>query len=95
MRTNRLMAACSPARSPSRRELPPAAGVFLRGNGAYDPSLSVRGETYEMATDGVYAFNAMRVVAEGIGWDVFTLAVAAPVLLITSIWVAAARFVAD
>ena len=65
---------------------------MLRGTGAVDAVTSVRGETYEMATDGVYAFNAMRVVAEGIGWDVFTLAVAAPVLLITSIWVARGSF---
>jgi hypothetical protein len=68
------------------------AGVLLRGTGAFDSVTSVRGETYEMATDGVYAFNAMRVVAEGIGWDVFTLAVAVPALLITSIWVARGSF---
>ena len=43
---------------------------------------SVRGETYEMATSGVYANNAMRIVAEGVGWDVFTLVIVVPALLL-------------
>jgi hypothetical protein len=64
------------------------AGVFLRGDGAFTTVTSPRGETYEMATDGVYAYNALRVVAEGIGWDVFTLAVAVPALLLVSVLVA-------
>ncbi|MGD8472613.1 MAG: hypothetical protein PVH59_00725 [Anaerolineae bacterium] len=58
-----------------------AAGLFLRGDGAFEPVTSVRGEQYEMATMGVYAYNAERVVAEGIGWDVFTLLFAIPALL--------------
>lgn len=58
-----------------------AAGLFLRGDGAFEPVTSVRGEQYEMATTGVYAYNAERVVAEGIGWDVFTLLFAIPALL--------------
>ncbi|HBY98967.1 MAG TPA: hypothetical protein DEP84_34310 [Chloroflexi bacterium] len=41
----------------------------------------MRGEHYEMATTGVYAYNALRVVAEGIGWDIFTLLFAVPALL--------------
>ena len=65
-----------------------AAGTFLRGSGATLTVTSPRGETFEMAVDGVYANNAMRVVAEGIGWDVFTLLVVAPALLATSWWVA-------
>lgn len=36
-----------------------------------------------MATTGVYAYNAVRVVAEGIGWDIFTLLFAVPALLAT------------
>jgi hypothetical protein len=36
-----------------------------------------------MATTGVYAYNAMRVVAEGTGWDIFTLLFAVPALLAT------------
>jgi hypothetical protein len=69
-----------------------AAGVLLRGSGATITVTSVRGETYEMANDGVYAFNAMRLVAEGVGWDVFTLAVAVPALLLASVWVARGSF---
>lgn len=60
-----------------------AAGVFLRGEGTFEPVTSVRGEQYQMATTGVYAYNAMRVVAEGIGWDIFTLLFAVPALLVT------------
>jgi hypothetical protein len=59
-----------------------AAGIFLRGDGAFEAVVSVRGEPYEMATSGVYAWNAARVVAEGIGWDIFTLLFAVPALLI-------------
>ncbi|MGC9398334.1 MAG: hypothetical protein ACP5HM_04290 [Anaerolineae bacterium] len=59
------------------------AGLFLRGDGSFEPVVSVRGEHYEMATTGVYAYNAVRVVAEGIGWDIFTLAFAVPALLAT------------
>ena len=58
-----------------------AAGLFLRGDGAFEPVTSVRGEQYKMATTGVYAYNAERVVAEGIGWDIFTLLFAIPALL--------------
>jgi len=48
------------------------AGLFMRGDGSFEPVTNVRGEHYEMATTGVYAYNAVRVVAEGIGWDIFT-----------------------
>mgnify|MGYP006353220049 CR=1 FL=1 len=44
-----------------------AIGVFARGSGASAPATSIRGEAYRYATDGVYAFNAVRVVAEGVG----------------------------
>ena len=37
-----------------------------------------------MATTGVYAYNVERVVAEGIGWDIFTLLVAVPALLVAA-----------
>lgn len=59
------------------------AGVFLRGDGSFEPVTSVRGEEYEMATTGVYAYNALRVVAEGVGWDIFSLAFAVPALVAT------------
>ncbi|MDZ4065132.1 MAG: hypothetical protein U1E22_10765, partial [Coriobacteriia bacterium] len=48
-------------------------GVFGRGGDATASVVSVRGETYEMVTEGTYAYNAQRVVAEGVGWDIFTL----------------------
>jgi hypothetical protein len=60
-----------------------ALGVFARGDGATALVTSVRGETYEMALNGVYANNAQRVVAEGVGWDVFTLLIAVPALMLT------------
>jgi hypothetical protein len=69
-----------------------AAGVFLRGSGAAVEVVSPRGERYPMATDGVYAWNAQRVVAEGVGWDVFTLAVVVPALLLATPLVARGSF---
>lgn len=65
-----------------------AFGVFARGDGATIEVVSPRGERYDMATTGVYAFNAQRVVAEGVGWDVFTLAFAAPAMVLTALWLA-------
>jgi hypothetical protein len=65
-----------------------AIGVFARGDGTFETVTSVRGETYAMATSGVYAFNAQRVVAEGVGWDVFTLAIAVPATLLAAVLVA-------
>ncbi|MGV8907567.1 MAG: hypothetical protein ACOH1Y_01160 [Propionicimonas sp.] len=65
-----------------------AIGVFARGSGASAPATSIRGEAYRYATDGVYAFNAVRVVAEGVGWDAVTLFVAAPALLVAVAFVA-------
>lgn len=65
-----------------------AAGVFLRGSGASAQAVSVRGEPFEYATDGVYRYNAQRVVAEGVGWDIFTLFFAVPALLATQPWLA-------
>jgi hypothetical protein len=65
-----------------------AFGVFARGDGTFVAVTSARGEVYEMATSGVYAFNARQLVAEGVGWDIFTLVVAAPMLLATAPFVA-------
>lgn len=58
-----------------------AVGIFIRGDGSFQAAVSVRGEPYQMVTTGVYAFNALRVVAEGIGWDFVTLLFAVPALL--------------
>jgi hypothetical protein len=58
-------------------------GVFARGSGEFVPVTSARGEAYEMAVDGVYAYSSRALVAEGVGWDVFTLLVAVPALALT------------
>ncbi len=65
-----------------------AIGVFARGDGSFELVTSVRGETYPMATTGVYASNALRVVAEGIGWDAFTLVIVVPAMLIAALLLA-------
>jgi hypothetical protein len=67
-------------------------GVFARGDGSVQLVSSERGVPYEMATSGVYAYNAERVVAEGVGWDIFTLAVAVPALFVASYFVARGSF---
>ena len=67
-------------------------GVFARGDGAFDTVTSVRGETFEMITTGVYAYNARRVVAEGVGWDLFTLVVAVPAMVAAAALVARGSF---
>lgn len=38
-----------------------ALGVFGRGDGTFEAVVSARGESYRMATTGVYAYNALRV----------------------------------
>jgi len=63
-------------------------GVFFRGDGTVETVVSPRGERYQMIVSGVYRYNAQRVVAEGIGWDVFTLFAAVPALLLCLIWLA-------
>ena len=67
-------------------------GVFARGDGSYETVTSVRGVTYEIATTGVYAFNAQRLVAEGVGWDVFGLVIAVPVMVLVAAAVARGSF---
>jgi hypothetical protein len=65
-----------------------AVGVFFRGDGSVETVISPRGERYEMIVSGIYRYNAQRVVAEGIGWDIFTLFGAVPALLLCLIWLA-------
>ncbi len=65
-----------------------ALGVFARGDGSTSSTTSIRGERYEYTTTGVYAYNSERVVAEGVGWDIFTLFFAVPALLLTLPWLA-------
>jgi hypothetical protein len=67
-------------------------GVFGRGDGTFVPVSSALGEAYEIAVDGVYANSSRQLVAEGVGWDVFTLVVAVPVCLVASVFVARGSF---
>ena len=69
-----------------------AAGVFLRGDGLTSPAVSLQGELYDYAADGVYRYNAVRMVAEGVGWDAVTLFLAVPALLLTLPLVARGSF---
>ena len=67
-------------------------GVFMRGDGSTAEAVSIRGERFEWVTTGVYAYNPERLVAEGVGWDVFTLFVAVPALLAAAVLVARGSF---
>lgn len=62
-----------------------AVGVFARGSGPTQSVVSVRGEHFDMITQGVYAYNAERLVAEGVAWDFFTLFVAVPALALAAL----------
>jgi hypothetical protein len=59
-----------------------AVGVTDRGDGSVVAATSERGVAFDMATTGVYAHNAQRVVAEGVGWDLVTLFIAVPALFV-------------
>lgn len=65
-----------------------AIGITQRGSGATAEATSILGERYSYAIDGVYAHNAVRVVAEGVGWDAVTLFLAVPALLMAAVFVA-------
>lgn len=69
-----------------------AIGVLDRGDGSVVRVTSIRGVSFDMATTGVYANNGQRLVAEGIGWDVFTFVVAVPALLVGAWFVARGSF---
>ncbi|MCZ7555976.1 MAG: hypothetical protein M5R41_06190 [Bacteroidia bacterium] len=83
MKSDRVLSVVIPMSAALLATAAAIAGVFFRGDGNYVSVTSVRGETYDMAVNGVYANNALRVVAEGVGWDIFTLAIAVPALLFT------------
>ena len=59
-----------------------AAGILLRGDLATSPFTTLRGETIDAVTGGVYAWNALPVVSEGIGWDLVTLLLVVPTFLL-------------
>ena len=57
-------------------------GIISGSKTDYDIVTSVRGEEYKMITQGLYKYNSQRMVAEGVGWDYFTLIVAIPLMLL-------------
>lgn len=91
-RTTRLATATLSAAVAVLAGIASALGIFARGDGTFVSVTSARGEIYEAATNGVYAHSARQLVAEGVGWDVFTLVVAVPLLLIGGTLVARGSF---
>jgi hypothetical protein len=67
----------------SMAALAAAAGVFLRGDLATAPFVTVRGEAIDAVTSGIYRYNAESIVAEGVGWDLVTLLVVVPAAAVT------------
>jgi hypothetical protein len=63
-----------------------AAGILLRGDLATTPFVTVRGESVDVVTGGIYRYNAETIVAEGVGWDIVTLFVVVPLTLVTLAW---------
>jgi hypothetical protein len=59
-----------------------AAGVLLRGDLATIPFTTARGEQLEVVTGGIYAWNSLQVVSEGVGWDLVTLLLVVPTALL-------------
>ena len=57
-------------------------GLLAAGNTSYKEFLSPRGEAYRLAMSGVYAYSPEGLVAEGVGWDFFTLVFVVPVLIV-------------
>jgi hypothetical protein len=60
-----------------------AAGVFFRGDLATREFVTVRGDTVEILTGGVYRLNGLNIASEGVGWDLVTLCVVVPALALT------------
>jgi len=63
-------------------------GVTARTGASTATTVTVRGESVEWLTSGPYAYNAVRTVAEGVGWDWVTLVLAVPALALTAPFVA-------
>ena len=59
-----------------------SAGVFLRGDLATLSFTSVRGEGVDTVSSGLYRFNGLTVASEGVGWDIVTLFLVTPALLL-------------
>jgi len=59
-----------------------AAGVFLRGDLATRPFTTVRGDVVDSLVSGTYRFNGKAIAAEGVGWDIVTLFLVVPALIV-------------
>ena len=59
------------------------AGIFLRGDLLTRQFTTIRGDTVEYVTGGVYRFNGINMASEGVGWDLVTLLVIVPALALT------------
>lgn len=55
-----------------------AFGIVFRGDLTTVPFTTLRGEAIDAVTGGIYAWNALPVVSEGIGWDLVTLLLVVP-----------------
>jgi hypothetical protein len=62
------------------------AGVFLRGDLATTPFVTVRGEEVDVLTGGTYRFNGLAIAAEGVGWDFVTLFLVVPFFFVTLVF---------
>lgn len=64
------------------------SGVFLRGDLATSAFTTVRGEVVDVVSEGIYRFNALAVASEGVGWDIVTLFLVIPALLLVlpAVW---------
>jgi hypothetical protein len=58
------------------------AGVFLRGDLTTTPFTTIRGDVVDVLVDGAYRFNGESIASEGIGWDLVTLFLVVPALLV-------------
>jgi hypothetical protein len=68
------------------------AGIALRGDLATIPWTTLRGEQVEIVTGGIYAWNSLPVVSEGVGWDLVTLLLAVPGILLAAAGAARGSF---
>jgi hypothetical protein len=59
-------------------------GILFRGDLATTPWTTLRGEAVDVVTGGVYAWNSLAVVSEGVGWDIVTLVLAVPGTLLAA-----------
>jgi len=68
------------------------AGIVLRGDLATVPWTTLRGEEIEAVSGGIYAWNSLPVVSEGVGWDIVTLLLAVPGTLLAAVGMARGSF---